>query len=506
VGLEELSRAELIELVLAQHARIQALEARVAEQDRRAAERDRRIEELTGELDKLRRVVSRNSGNSSSPASKDDELGRKPPEKAKRAKPSGRGPGKQKGGRGSALAWAEDAVVVNHRPVGRCDGCGVDLAEAVDDGVGKACQITDIPPVSATTVEHRMRRVVCGCGKIHTAAAPSGAGVANTRVYGSNLKAFCVYLLVRHALPVERAVELIGDLTGAAPSAGFVHGLLRRVSVGLAAYLQRVKTLITLAHVAHFDETPIRCGAKGVKQSVWVASTEFYTLYHLGGRGLTDFRSFGVGTGFTGVAVHDRYRVYLGDEHRSADRKAFGAGARHQVCAAHLIRDLQDAIESLPGAHWPTQAQRALRELIHQANLARDACLPAVPQPARDPLLKEFKHAVRVGLAEVPRVPDVREQPKFRALLEFLRDSEDTLTPFVFDTTIPPTNNRAESDLRPNKTQQKVSGRLRDPETTRHRLVIAGYLSTLRKNGIDILTALRDAITGTPWIPEPTPG
>jgi transposase len=72
---------------------------------------------------------------------------------------------------------------------------------------------------------------------------------------------------------------------------------------------------------------------------------------------------------------------------------------------------------------------------------------------------------------------------------------------FVADTRVPPTNNQAETDLRPTKTQQKISGRLRDPITTRHRLDIAGYISTLRKHGVDVLTVLRSAVTGMPWTP-----
>jgi transposase len=505
MGLEELSRAELMQLVVTQHAQIQVLEARIAQQDEQIAEQGRRIAELTAELEKLRRVVSRNSGNSSSPKSKDDELGRQGPAKQVRAKPSGRPPGKQRGGAGSALAWVDDPVVENRRPEGACGGCGADLAGAADEGVASACQITDIPRVTAVTVEYRMRRVRCGCGRAHTAAPPAGAGVSRTRVYGPNLKAFAVYLLVRHAVPVERAGELIGDLTGAAPSAGLVHGMLARTAAALAEVTALIKTLITLAHVAHFDETTLRCGPVDTKQHVWVASTSLYTAFHLGGRDMGTFAAFGIGAAFGGVAVHDRYRLYTEDAARKAGKKVFGPDVLHQVCTAHLIRDLEDAVESLPGAHWPAQAQRALRGLIHQANLARAEGLPRVGQDAADPLLREFRHAVRVGLAQVPRVPGSGEQPKFRALLEFLRDREAEVTRFVFDTRVPPTNNLAESDLRPQKTQQKISGRLRSPKTTEARLVIAGYLSTLRKHGLDVMAALHGVMTGAVWEPVPVP-
>ena len=39
----------------------------------------------------------------------------------------------------------------------------------------------------------------------------------------------------------------------------------------------------------------------------------------------------------------------------------------------------------------------------------------------------------------------------------------------------------------------------------RHRYAIRGYVSTAGKHGADVLTALHDAITGNPWMPDPRP-
>ncbi|HLQ56114.1 MAG TPA: hypothetical protein VK162_17820 [Streptosporangiaceae bacterium] len=55
--------------------------------------------------------------------------------------------------------------------------------------------------------------------------------------------------------------------------------------------------------------------------------------------------------------------------------------------------------------------------------------------------------------------------------------------------------------MRPAKTQQKISGRLRSEQVTRYRYAIRGYISTAAKHGENVLTALRDAITGNPWMP-----
>jgi hypothetical protein len=76
---------------------------------------------------------------------------------------------------------------------------------------------------------------------------------------------------------------------------------------------------------------------------------------------------------------------------------------------------------------------------------------------------------------------------------------------FAHDLNVPPTSNQAERDVRPAKTQQKISGRLTSEDVTRDRYRIYGYLSTATKHGIDQLSALRDAILGRPWMPAPPP-
>jgi hypothetical protein len=65
----------------------------------------------------------------------------------------------------------------------------------------------------------------------------------------------------------------------------------------------------------------------------------------------------------------------------------------------------------------------------------------------------------------------------------------------------PPTSNQAERDLRPAKTQQKISGRLRSEKATRDRYAIRSYASTAAKHGIAVIAAIRNALAGTPWTP-----
>jgi transposase len=462
-------------------------------------------EALAGRLARVEHLLSRNSANSSSPPSKDGELGRTPPpEKPKRCgEAPGRARGKQPGAPGTNLAWRRVPDECRDRfPEGRCE-CGHDLADAVDLGVAESYQQYEIPVVSVTVTQYDQHRVRCGCGRVHTAGRPEGArpGIVG---YGPNLQAFAVYLMVAHFIPAHRCVELLASLTGATPSVGFVHGMLQRTAARLAGVSQRIRELITLAPAVCCDETPIKVGPRRPKPGktkaeryLLVACTERFTHYLLGDRSMQTFTTSVIPELTNSVIVHDRYQNY--------DSEALGQ-LTHQLCCQHLLRDLAAAGETYPDAHWPTQIAQALRELIHQANLARDQHQAAIDPASKTGLIDTFRSGVRVGLSDTLGPTDRPGQRKARLLLEVLRDREADVLRFTHDLKVPPTSNQAERDLRPAKVQQNISGRLTSEDRTQDRYTIRGYLSTATKHGHNMIDALHEAILGRPWMPpHPNP-
>lgn len=464
-GWDQLTREQLLVVVAEQAAQIQAL--------------TEQVQALTEQVKELTRQLGQNSGNSSMPPSTD--RGRGP---ARQRQGSTRKPGKQPGAPGLTLEIVTDPdEVIDHVPAA-CGGCGADLGDADEAGV-VVRQVRDVPLAEVRIVEHRLHRRACRCGKVNTATAP--AGVDGPAVYGPNLRAVAVYLVVYQHVPVERAAQLIADLTGAAPSTGWVSAQVARAADALVEVEKLIKTLITLCVVIGVDETSMSIA--GTAQWLHVARTDTLTAYHLHeSRGRVAVNAFGIMPAYTGTAVHDALSVY--DCYP----------ARHALCNAHIARELTAAEQAHPDQHWPAQARTALVELDHLANVARDQGLAAIPADLAAAPLDRYRQAVLVGLAQHSPSPG-RKQTKTRNLLQRMRDREDQILLFTTDLQVPFSNNGSERDLRPVKTQLKISGCHRSAAGARAWLRVRGFISTVRKHGLDVMTALRDAITGNPWQP-----
>lgn len=443
------------------------------------------IETLTARVAELERQLGRNSRNPSTD-------GPAVPNRAARRR-GGRKPGKQPGAEGRSLQVVADPdEIVEHVPTS-CAGCGGGLSDALADGaVAESVvrrQVHDIPPITARVVEHRLHRLRCRCGHRTRAAAPVGVGAP--AVYGPNLRALAAYLVVYQHVPVARAAQLIADVTGARPSTGWITSVLAPTATAVAPTNAAILELLRAADVLHVDETS--SNITGIRWWLHVAATPLLTAYHLHrSRGRVAVTEFDVLPAFRGTVVHDSLSLYDAYDQ-----------ARHALCGAHLIRELTAAVEAHPDKVWPAQAIRALQQLNKAAHQAREQGMRHIPPDIADPCHRSFRHAVIVGLVEHPRRSGARQSPT-RNLLQRLAARAEQVVLFARDLAVPFTNNQAERDLRPTKTQLKISGCHRSADTARDWLAIRGYISTVRKHGHNVLHALRDAITGNPWTPPAT--
>jgi transposase len=125
---------------------------------------------------------------------------------------------------------------------------------------------------------------------------------------------------------------------------------------------------------------------------------------------------------------------------------------------------------------------------------------------------QRYEEILNAGYRVNPRPPPPMEKkPKPRGrpaqtpslnLLDRLRDFKPQTLAFMADFRVPFDNNQAERDVRMVKVKQKVSGGFRTLEGARDFARIRGYLSTARKNAVNVFGAIRDAFCGNPFIPS----
>ena len=446
------------------------------------------VEELAAQNAELRARLAKDSHNSGKPPSSDG-LGRKTKSLRRR---SGKKPGGQLGHRGETLHLvATPDAVVEHRPA-VCAQCQAPLDEAAVT-LRERRQVRDLPRVRLGVTEHQALHVRClACQAVSVGTFPAEA--PSRAQYGPRLRAFAVYLLQQQFVPYGRVRELLADLCGASLSLGTLQRWVQQSAVALAPVETRLKTALQRAPVRHVDETGVRRG--GRLAWVHVASTAQLTHYAVHAkRGSEATDAVGILPHFTGVSVHDGWKPYWRY-----------TNCRHALCNIHHLRELT-FLEEQYQQRWAKELKTLLREMKAAVEQARAAGLRSLPTVVRAAFVSRYRallaagHAANPPPARRPRQRGRVKQTPARNLLERLWVGQGEVLAFLDDFTIPFDNNQAERDVRMLKVQQKVSGSFRSDWGAKAFACLRGYLSTLRKQGVALLSALETVVAGQPLSP-----
>ena len=470
---------------------------------------------LRAENAELRRCLGMNSGNSSTPPSK-EPIAVKAARKAKRSadrssreRSRDRTPGGQQGHKGSGLApaAAPDRTGTADAPA-ECRGCGADLAGPACDAGAAWAQVWDTLPVVMEKVHWWLPRRRCGCcKKITTAAAPYAQ--AGSVVYGPNINAAAILLSSEGNVPVERTAALMEALLGTPVSAGFAARALARLAQRLqaAGFDEAMKDALQAEDVLCGDETPANVittdtgehgeTVPGAPHAVTIRTPGARLIWYaaLGSRSGPAIAGLGVLEGWRGYLVRDDYAAW----HQSGAQLA---GV--QQCAAHLIRHCKGVLELHPQWQaWAGQVRDILREAAAAVEAARNDGKTQLGPGLLADLRARYDDQVAWGIT-TNRLRDWHKgrHPGYN-LARRLQDKAEQVWLFARAFQVPWTNNSSEQALKGPKRHQAVSGYWHTTTTLADYCRVRSYLVSARGHGIRATDAIHAALAGKPWLPVP---
>lgn len=460
----------------------------LARSQERAEQQEQEMRRLKEQVQGLEERLKKDSHNSHLPPSS-DRFHRQP--KSLR-KPSDKPAGGQTGHPGSTLLLSPTPDVVIVHAVEACAHCQSDLS-AVASLAMERRQVIDLPPKRVVVIEHQAEQKQCpACQRISVGTFPEEVRAAVQ--YSAAFGAVGVYLVEQQFLPYERACEVMQDLLGPTLSVGTLQALVQRCAAALEPVEAQLKAALSRAEVVHQDETGLYVAGK--RYWLHVSATAQLTHYQVHAkRGQAALEAIGILADFQGVSVHDGWSSY------------WHYGCQHALCNVHHLRELTFLHEEQHLA-WAGE----LKELLLSSKTAVDEAR-AAGRVALHPLelgawQERYEQLLEEGYLTTPPDPPPqvgkkgrRKQSQARNLLDRLCLHQEAVLAFLANFAVPFDNSQAERDIRMVKVQQKVSGCFRSLSGAQAFCRIRSYLSTLRKQGIPVLLALEQALSGHPVFP-----
>ena len=481
--LEKLDKTDLIELIL-------TMQQQLAEQGDLIQALSNQVAEQQVLIQTLRDQLGKDSHNSSKPPSSD---GLKKPRTRSLRQKGQRPKGGQPGHQGNTLKMVAEPDHVEPHRVASCPHCQTDLSDIEPMGYEKR-QVFDVPPVRLEVTEHQAEIKQCpDCGQPVTGEFPGY--VTQPTQYGPRLKAQASYLNNYHFIPLARTEELLTDFYGQSPSEPVIIDANQQLVHQTEPSRASIKQQLIAASVANFDESGLR--VEGKLHWLHVVSTPELTLYHVHPkRGQAGMAAGGVLPQFQGGAVHDHWSSYLKFD-----------TCQHYFCNAHHLRELQFIREQYQQA-WAAEMVHLLLDIKAEVEGTPPPAISLPPERLAH-YEAEYHKLIAKGLAANPPPdnppPQKRGRPKQsppQNLLDRLQAHKSGALAFMYDFRVPFDNNLAERDVRMVKVKQKVSGAFRTQTGADTFCAIRSYISTVRKQGHNVIDAIYNAFVGQPFMPS----
>lgn len=441
------------------------------------------VRQQADEIENLKRQLDKNSRNSSKPPSSD---GLSKPDPKNLRSPSTKNSGGQQGHKGHSLKAVSTPDIIESHFVKQCEMCAASLGSEPAEGYEER-QVFDIPLPRIEVTGHRAEKKRCACGHITTATFPPEVNASVQ--YGARIKAAAVYLNQYQLIPYARVEESLESLYGVSLCEGTLFNSNQAVYEVLEETEEQIKSALKKQPVLHVDESGIRI--EGSLHWLHSASTDELTYYeHHKKRGQIAMDAIDILPNYQGILVHDHLKAYL----RYTD-------CLHSLCNAHHLRELIFLLEKNQ-LEWAGEMVRLLVLINRSVDRAKNRKQSSLPPKLQQFFKHRYDAIIKRGMDHDLIIQSISppssklkkrgrpKQSKAKNLLDRLENYKPETLRFMTDFRVPFDNNQAERDIRMCKLKQKISGTFRSQQGGRMFFRIRSYLSSARKQGYNMLTAL----------------
>ncbi len=353
----------------------------------------------------------------------------------------------------------------------RCQHCRADVSGVTQQAVQSYDRI-ELPEIRPDVTRVTLRGGLCPCCARRFKAEPP-SGLEPGSPFGPNLRAFVLYLRYSQAISFERLTRLLSDLLGLPISEGALANMLDDSRQAFAWQASLIRQHLLAGTALQSDETSMRVG----KRTWWT-----WVFHHADSACfvIRPSRGSAVVAAFLGAVrpdywVSDRYGAQMG-----------WAAKEQQVCLAHLLRDVQYAVDAGDTAFAP-----GLKRLLQQAT----GIGQRRPRLA-DATLRAYANTLERTLDALLRiVPGNRPGEKLQEVIKKVRQH---LFVFVTNRDLPATNNGSEQALRPCVTFRKVTNCFRSQWGADLYADIRSVIETARRRTVGALEAIQLTLKNIP--------
>lgn len=462
---EDLDSTELAEKLHEQSLVVDVLNRNLIRKDEEIEKLKARIAELESGV----KPVPKTSANSSVPPSK-NPIGI--PHTQSLRKSSGRKTGGQKGHQGSTRLQAENVTGAERwYPAAVCPQCGKPL----DMDTATVCarrQVVDIPlPIAAEVFDHLQMQVKCSCGHCCKGQFPENVNAPVS--YGPNIMAMTSYLSTYQNVPFKRLTHLYETIFGLHISEGSVSNMLNAMRKLSKTPYEMIRQRVAGGKVAGADETGVNVSGKNNWLWAFQNAVATYLAFDKSRSHDVVNKNFSRGEQSGMVWVTDRLPAYFMGDVGMED---------HQICIAHLLRNLTYTMQAFPDDAWSLDMLDLLRDSVHQRNQGN--------------LGTEVRTKMEERLDELLARPPVYttedgKETELDKLKKGIAKHRNYIFTFLTNPDVPPTNNDSEKALRPAKTKLKVSGCFRSETGVENYATVASVIQSAVKNGQNPFEVLR---------------